>query len=90
MKQREAEMRDTNGMATWAFILLMQLATRFSVESNPLAWRTKHSLVPRAIPAESTNSRVLYFSVFSMACLVALAGWQIFYLKKFFQTKKLI
>jgi hypothetical protein len=40
--------------------------------------------------AESTNSRVLYFSLFSMACLVALAAWQIFYLKKFFQTKKLI
>ena len=40
--------------------------------------------------AESTNSRVLYFSVFSMMCLVALAAWQVFYLKKYFQTKKLI
>eukprot|EP00123_Amoebidium_parasiticum_P005453 comp16641_c0_seq1/m.14836 comp16641_c0_seq1/g.14836 ORF comp16641_c0_seq1/g.14836 comp16641_c0_seq1/m.14836 type:complete len:205 (-) comp16641_c0_seq1:230-844(-) len=51
MKQREAEMRDTN---------------------------------------ESTNARVLYFSMFSMFCLCGLAAWQVYYLKKFFQSKKLI
>eukprot|EP00731_Ephydatia_muelleri_P028223 Em0019g1096a len=39
---------------------------------------------------ESTNSRVLYFSIFSMICLVFLAAWQIFYLRRFFQAKKLI
>ncbi|XP_064403808.1 transmembrane emp24 domain-containing protein 10-like isoform X2 [Halichondria panicea] len=39
---------------------------------------------------ESTNTRVLYFSVFSMLCLFVLAGWQIFYLRRFFQAKKLI
>ena len=26
---------------------------------------------------ESTNSRVLYFSVFSMCCLLGLATWQV-------------
>lgn len=40
--------------------------------------------------AESTNSRVLYFSVFSMLCLVALATWQVLYLRRFFKAKKLI
>ncbi|CAI9591712.1 unnamed protein product [Staurois parvus] len=39
---------------------------------------------------ESTSQRVLYFSTFSMFCLVALATWQVFYLRKFFKSKKLI
>ena len=39
---------------------------------------------------ESTNSRVLYFSVFSMLCLIGLATWQVLYLRKFFKSKKLI
>lgn len=39
---------------------------------------------------ESTNSRVLYFSVFSMCCLLALATWQVLYLRKYFKSKKLI
>ncbi|XP_030069998.1 transmembrane emp24 domain-containing protein 10 [Microcaecilia unicolor] len=39
---------------------------------------------------ESTNVRVLYFSIFSMCCLIGLATWQVFYLRRFFQAKKLI
>jgi len=39
---------------------------------------------------ESTNSRVLYFSVFSMLCLLGLATWQVLYLRRFFKAKKLI
>jgi len=39
---------------------------------------------------ESTNSRVLYFSVFSMCCLFGLATWQVLYLRKYFKSKKLI
>jgi len=39
---------------------------------------------------ESTNSRVLYFSVFSMLCLLGLATWQVLYLRKYFKSKKLI
>jgi len=39
---------------------------------------------------ESTNSRVLYFSIFSMLCLLGLATWQVLYLRKFFKSKKLI
>nr|XP_033812297.1 transmembrane emp24 domain-containing protein 10-like [Geotrypetes seraphini] len=39
---------------------------------------------------ESTSLRVLYFSVFSMLCLVGLATWQVFYLRRFFKAKKLI
>lgn len=39
---------------------------------------------------ESTHSRVLYFSVFSMGCLMALATWQVLYLRRFFKAKKLI
>jgi len=39
---------------------------------------------------ESTNSRVLYFSLLSMLCLIALATWQVLYLRCFFKAKKLI
>lgn len=39
---------------------------------------------------ESTNSRVLYFSIFSMGCLLSLATWQVLYLRRFFKSKKLI
>jgi len=39
---------------------------------------------------ESTNSRVLYFSIFSMLCLLGLATWQVLYLRQFFKSKKLI
>ncbi|KAG8563662.1 hypothetical protein GDO81_016169 [Engystomops pustulosus] len=39
---------------------------------------------------ESTSLRVLYFSAFSMFCLVALATWQVLYLRRFFKAKKLI
>ncbi|KAK2149992.1 hypothetical protein LSH36_427g00022 [Paralvinella palmiformis] len=39
---------------------------------------------------ESTHSRVLYFSIFSMGCLLALATWQVLYLRRYFKAKKLI
>ncbi|XP_030424528.1 transmembrane emp24 domain-containing protein 10-like [Gopherus flavomarginatus] len=39
---------------------------------------------------ESTSTRVLYFSIFSMLCLVGLATWQVCYLRRFFKAKKLI
>lgn len=39
---------------------------------------------------ESTNSKVLYFSLFSMSCLLGLAVWQVLYLRRYFKAKKLI
>ncbi|VDN52916.1 unnamed protein product [Dracunculus medinensis] len=39
---------------------------------------------------ESTNSRVLYLSIFSMLCLLGLASWQVLYLRRYFKAKKLI
>merc|ERR1711942_257414 len=39
---------------------------------------------------EPTNSRVFYFSIFSMICLLGLACAQVLYLKKYFKSKKLI
>ena len=35
---------------------------------------------------ESTNSRVLYFSIFSMCCLLGLATWQVRILMKYPMT----
>ncbi len=39
---------------------------------------------------ESTNERLIHFSIFSMICLVALALLQVLYLKRYFKQKKLI
>lgn len=39
---------------------------------------------------EATNSRVLYFSIFSTCWLFVLSTWQVFYLRRFFKAKKLI
>ncbi|KRZ11210.1 Transmembrane emp24 domain-containing protein 10 [Trichinella pseudospiralis] len=39
---------------------------------------------------ESTNSRVLYLTLFSVGCLLLLASWQVLYLRRFFRAKKLI
>jgi hypothetical protein len=39
---------------------------------------------------ESTNERVKWFSIFAVVVLVCSGIWQIFYLKKFFKSKKLI
>lgn len=40
--------------------------------------------------AEETNSRVAWFSIFSLAVCVASAVFQLMYLRKFFQRKKLL
>uniref|UniRef100_X1Z2A6 GOLD domain-containing protein n=1 Tax=Capitella teleta TaxID=283909 RepID=X1Z2A6_CAPTE len=47
-------------------------------------------LIANDLFSESTHSRVLYFSVFSMCCLLGLATWQVLYLRKYFKSKKLI
>jgi hypothetical protein len=39
---------------------------------------------------ESTNARVLWFSLFSMLVMISMGVWQAFHLKNFFKTKKLI
>jgi hypothetical protein len=40
--------------------------------------------------SESTNNRVLFFSIFGMCCLLGLATWQVLYLRRYFIAKKLI
>lgn len=42
------------------------------------------------LSTETTHSRVMYFSLFSMLCLLSLATWQVFYLRRYFKAKKLI
>jgi len=39
---------------------------------------------------ESTHQRVLYFSILSVICLLLLATWQVFYLRRYFKSQKLI
>ena len=44
----------------------------------------------RRLPAEETNTRVAWFSIFSLAVCVTSAVFQLMYLRKFFQRKKLL
>uniref|UniRef100_A0A6B2LJV9 GOLD domain-containing protein n=1 Tax=Arcella intermedia TaxID=1963864 RepID=A0A6B2LJV9_9EUKA len=37
---------------------------------------------------ESTNERVVYWSIFEMIILVALSSWQVYYLKRFFEDRR--
>lgn len=39
---------------------------------------------------ESTNSRVAWLSIFSVVTMVAVGAWQIYYLKRYFQQKKIL
>lgn len=71
MREREEEMRTTNG----AFLSLTKI----------------HMLMKRFVRlTESTNSRVMWLTVFSLCCLLGLATWQVFYLRRYFKSKKLI
>jgi len=38
--------------------------------------------------AESTNARVMWWSIFQAIVLVAVCGWQIYYLQSFFEVKR--
>ncbi|GAA6002611.1 hypothetical protein JCM10207_007593 [Rhodosporidiobolus poonsookiae] len=40
--------------------------------------------------AESTNDRVKYWSIVQTIMLFAVCGWQIFYLKRFFEVKRVV
>ncbi|KAI9100475.1 endoplasmic reticulum vesicle protein 25 [Phlyctochytrium arcticum] len=39
---------------------------------------------------ETTNSRVKWFNIFAMTLVISTGAWQVLYLRKFFQAKKLI
>ncbi|BGP52757.1 hypothetical protein JCM8202_004391 [Rhodotorula sphaerocarpa] len=40
--------------------------------------------------AESTNDRVKFWSILQTVMLIAVCGWQIFYLKRFFEVKRVV
>ncbi|RHZ62361.1 hypothetical protein Glove_340g9 [Diversispora epigaea] len=40
--------------------------------------------------AESTNDRVKYWSIFQFIVLCAVCGWQVTYLKRFFEVKRVV
>jgi hypothetical protein len=40
--------------------------------------------------ADITNSRIQWFSIFSIFVLLAVSVWQIVYLRSFFRSKKLL
>ncbi|CDZ96828.1 copii-coated vesicle protein [Phaffia rhodozyma] len=40
--------------------------------------------------AESTNSRIKYWSIFQALALIGVCAWQVYYLKAFFEVKRVI
>lgn len=39
---------------------------------------------------ESTNARVLWWSIFEALVLVAMSAWQVYYLRRFFEVKRVV
>jgi len=74
MKMRADEMRNTNGI-----LLLIHIGYKIYLFKFIILFIS-----------ESTNTRVFYFSLFSMICLIVLATWQVWYLRSYFKAKKLI
>lgn len=65
--------------------------TRHAHAHSPTTHKRARALHPtRALCTEETNTRVAWFSIFSLAVCVASAGAQLLYLRKFFQRKKLL
>ena len=90
MRASEAELRDLNGE---------KVHVRGVGEKWPGSWGEfviticrpddrRLSLAP--LLAEATNSRVAWLSITSLLVCVALAVWQVVYLKGFFERKKLL
>lgn len=79
-RKREEEMRSTNGKR---FIKNIQIKLHRHYVLTIVFNNNFHS-------TESTNNRVLFFSIFSMCCLLGLATWQVLYLRRYFKAKKLI
>lgn len=88
MKQVEEKHRDTNGDDP----LRAEHAIRacLDVPADCRLARPQPDPLCGPLRTESTNERMLYFSLFSMLCLTVLAVWQVLYLKRYFKQKKLI
>lgn len=88
------EAEDWDAIATKEHLSPLELELR-KLEDTALALN-KHMSYMREREAamrntnESTNSRVLWMSLLSLSVLVGLGAWQVFYLKKYFEAKKLI
>jgi hypothetical protein len=68
---------------------LRRLENRADTITNELEFLERRTEEQRVLD-ENSHSRVLFLSFFSMFALVALSGSQIWYLKRFFRSKKLI
>lgn len=60
--------------------------------SRPHTARLTRTLtpLPPLAAAESTNDRVKFWSILQTVMLIAVCGWQIFYLKRFFEVKRVV
>lgn len=59
-------------------------------EGNPHKSFVYHVFVHILLAAEVTNTRVAFFSLGSLSVCIASGLWQLWYLRKFFQRKKLL
>lgn len=106
VRQREAALRETSGawsvlvcgyVFAGAFRVVCGVCRVMGVHR---AWGSEGSFL-RFPPtntrthkpktrAETTDSRIQWFSIFSIVILLAVATWQVVFLKQFFRSKKLL
>lgn len=82
MRTREEEMRNTNGEGCCcASTALTRVLTPRVSPGRVCAWAER---------AESTNSRVMWYSVFTIVVLMGLGAAQVWILRRDFKAKRLI
>ena len=69
--------------------MIQQLAVSMTSVKHEQEYMEVRDRVHRAI-SESTNSRVVWWAFFESLILVAMTGGQVYYLKRFFEVKRVI
>lgn len=67
----------------------MQLSEGLTAITNEQAYMRMRERVHRNT-SESTNSRVVWWSAFEVIVLLAMSLWQIYYLRRFFEVKRIV
>merc|ERR1712083_209633 len=70
-----------------------ELVSKLELRANEILDQQQYAITREAVhreTAESTNSRVMWWTLVEVGALIALAAFQIFYLKSYFEVKQVV
>jgi len=93
LKESDKERKDDN-VATQEHITpletaILQLSAELSAVQSEQSYMKMRERAHRNTN-ESTNSRVVWWSIFEVVMLLAMSAWQIYYLRRFFEVKRIV